>query len=107
MPVGLFTFCRKWDCIQCSPGTGEPVYIKNRSQHCNNSAMKLAILFSLKTMELLQTEVATHFSQSCGSVDADAWYRSLHSTGDQLLIGCQSIIINTTGPVPPVPEGTL
>ena len=53
----------------------EPVYIKRQSQRCNNSAMKLAILFSLKTMELLQTEVATHFSQSCGSVDADAWYK--------------------------------
>ena len=39
----------------------DPVYIKRQSQRCNNSAMKLAILFSLKTMELLQTGVATNF----------------------------------------------
>ena len=50
--------------------------------------MILAMLFSFKTMDLLQIEVATHFqaiplismrtqslasSQSCRSVDADAW----------------------------------
>ena len=30
-----------------------PVYRKYQHQHCNNSAMTLAILFSMKTMELL------------------------------------------------------
>ena len=53
-----------------------------------NSAMKLVILFSLKTMESLRIEVATHFQmtplisigivllaspQSSHSVDTDAW----------------------------------
>ena len=38
-----------------------PVYTKPQRQHCDNSAMTLAILFSLKTMELLKIGVATHF----------------------------------------------
>ena len=65
-----------------------PVYTKCHCQRCNNFTMMLAILFSLKTMELLQNEVATHFQvtsmfsirteslaslQSCCSVDDDAW----------------------------------
>ena len=34
----------------------------SRQRHCcDNSAMTLAILFSLKTRKLLQIEVATHF----------------------------------------------
>ena len=64
------------------------VYSKPQRQRCDNSAMTLAILFSLKTMESLQIEVVTHFqasplismtieslasSQSCHRVDADAW----------------------------------
>ena len=62
------------------------VYTKRQRQHCNNSAMTLAILFSLKTMGSLQNGVATHFQltplfttdslaslQSCCSIDADAW----------------------------------
>ena len=34
---------------------------QRQRQCCNNSAMMLAIMFSLKTMELLQKGVATHF----------------------------------------------
>ena len=60
---------------------------KCRRQCCDISAMTLAILFSLKTMELLQIGAATHFqvsplfsirtvmlasSQRCRNVDADA-----------------------------------
>ena len=56
----------------------------------DNSAMMLVILFLLKTMESLQNVVAIHFwviplfsmkteflasSQSCRSIDADAWYK--------------------------------
>ena len=52
--------------------------------------MTLAIPFSLKTMESLQNGVATYFQetslfsmrieslvslQSCGRIDADAWYK--------------------------------
>ena len=39
----------------------EPIYTKHQSQCCNNSAMMLVILFSLKTMESLQNGVVTHF----------------------------------------------
>ena len=64
-----------------------PIYIKRQRQRCDNSAM-IAVLFSLKTMESLQNGFATYFqatplfsmrtklqvlSQSCRSVDADAW----------------------------------
>ena len=38
-----------------------PIYIKRQGQHCDNSAMTLAILFSLKTLESLQNGVAAHF----------------------------------------------
>ena len=65
-----------------------PVYTKHQSQCCDNSAITLVILLSLKTMELLQIGVATHFqasplfsmrtellapSQNCCNVDADVW----------------------------------
>ena len=66
-----------------------PVYTKRQSQRCNIiSAMMLAILFSLKTMESIQNGIANHFQatplfsmktvmlaslQSCHNVDADAW----------------------------------
>ena len=65
-----------------------PVYTKRQHQRCGNSTMKLVILFSLETMELLQNGVTTHFrvaplfskrtvslalSQSCCSVDTEAW----------------------------------
>ena len=64
------------------------VYTKPQCQHCDNSVMTLAILFSLKTMEPLKIGVATHFSAtllfsmraespgslwSCRSFDVDAW----------------------------------
>ena len=67
-----------------------PIYTKHQCQCCDNSVMTLAILFSLKTIEPLQNGVATHFqvtslfsmrtelqasSQSCHSIDADAWYK--------------------------------
>ena len=35
----------------------QPVYTKRQHQRCGNSAMMLAILFSLKTMESLQTSI--------------------------------------------------
>ena len=38
-----------------------PVYTKRQRQYCDNSAMTLVILFTLKTMESLQNGVATHF----------------------------------------------
>ena len=38
-----------------------PVYTECQRQRCHNIAMTLAILFSLKTMELFQIEVATQF----------------------------------------------
>ena len=72
---------------QDAPHLG-PVYTKRQRQCCDNAAMTLAILFSLKTMESLQNGVATHFqatplfsmktesqasSQRCRSIDADAW----------------------------------
>ena len=65
-----------------------PVYTKRQQQCCDNSAMMLVILFSLKTMESLQNRVATYFqviplismrtkslasSQSGCRVDVDAW----------------------------------
>ena len=44
-----------------SKSTLGPVYIKRQSQHWDNPAMTLVILFSLKTMESLQNGVAIHF----------------------------------------------
>ena len=38
-----------------------PIYTKHQRQRCDHSAMRLAILFTLKTMELLQIWVAAHF----------------------------------------------
>ena len=64
-----------------------PVYTEHQCQCCTNSAMILAILFLLKTMESHQNGIATHFQetllfslravwlvswQSCYSIDADA-----------------------------------
>ena len=65
-----------------------PVYTTRQHQRCDNSAVTLAILFSLKTMESLLTGVATHFKatplfsmrtislvslRSGRSLDIDAW----------------------------------
>ena len=65
-----------------------PIYTKHQRLCCENSAMTLAILFLLKTMELLQNGVANHFevtplfsmrtvllasSQSFCSIDANTW----------------------------------
>ena len=63
-----------------------PIYTKRQRQRCDNSAMTLAILFSLKTVELLENGLQTHSratplfsmrteSQASCSVDADAWYK--------------------------------
>ena len=72
----------------CSSTALRPIYTKRQRQCCDNSAMMLAIPFSLKTMESLQNGVATYFqatpltsmrtklqasSQSCRGIDADAW----------------------------------
>ena len=37
------------------------VYTKRQRQRCNNSAMMLAVMFLLQTMESLQTGCTTHF----------------------------------------------
>ena len=65
-----------------------PIYTMHQYQHCNNSEMTLAILFSLKTMESLENglqpnsgvtllfstrRVLLVASQSCRSVDPDSW----------------------------------
>ena len=65
-----------------------PFTTKRQSQRCDNSAMTLAILFSLKTMELLENRLRPYSgvtplfsirteslvsSQSCRRIDADAW----------------------------------
>ena len=67
-----------------------PVYTKRQRRLCYNAAMTLAILFSLKTMESLENGLQSKSgatplfsmrtesqasSQSCHSVDADAWYK--------------------------------
>ena len=75
-------FCRyRWTALGS-------VYTKHQRQRCNNSAMTLAILFPLKTMDLLenglqpQSGVTPLFSmkmvslvssQSSRSIDADTW----------------------------------
>ena len=66
----------------------DPFTPKRQRQRCDNSLMMLAILFSLKTMESLANILQPHSgatplfsmrtelqasSQSCRSVDADAW----------------------------------
>ena len=68
------------------------VYTEHQHNRCDNSWMILAILFSLKTVESLHNGVATNFqmtplfsirkvslvsSQSCRSVDSDAWCKHL------------------------------
>ena len=76
-----------WDAtiFQCIEGH---VYTKQQHQHCDNSEMMLAILFSLKSMESFENGLQLHFGvillfsmrteslaslQSCCSVDADTW----------------------------------
>ena len=46
--------------VTCEPTLG-PIYTKRQCQRCNKSGMTLAILFSLKTIELLKNGVATYF----------------------------------------------
>ena len=68
----------------------KPVYTERQSRRCNNSWMMLALLLSLKTMELLKNVLQPHSggtplfsmktesratSQGCRSVDADVWYK--------------------------------
>ena len=65
-----------------------PVYTKRQHQRCDNSAMTLAILFSLKSVEMLENRLQPQpggtllfsmrtgsqaSSQSCRSVAADTW----------------------------------
>ena len=52
------------------------VYTKRQRQRRNHSVMTLAILFSLKSMEILENGLQSHSGallQSCCSIDADAW----------------------------------
>ena len=68
--------------------TSRAIYTKRQRQCCDNWAMMLAILFSLKTIESLENGVATHFqvtplismrteslasSQSCRKVVVGSW----------------------------------
>ena len=49
-----------------------PVYTKRQRQRCDNSAMTLAILLSLKSMETLENRLQPHSGvslQSCRSID--------------------------------------
>ena len=52
------------------------IYIKRQPQRCDHSALRLAILFSLKSMETFENGLQPHSGvslQSCRSVDTDAW----------------------------------
>ena len=40
-----------------------PIYIKRQRQRCDNSAMMIAVLFSLKTMESLQNGLQPIFKR--------------------------------------------
>ena len=54
----------------------QPVYNKCQRQLCGNSAMIVAILFSLKSMETLENGLQPHSgasSLSCRNADADDW----------------------------------
>ena len=70
-----------------------PVYTNRHRQHWDNSVMMLVILFSLKTMGSLENELQLHSgvtplismrteslasSQSCCSIDTDAWCKRAH-----------------------------
>ena len=75
------------------PNKNEPlgsVYSKRQRQCCDNSAMMLAISFSLKLAKSLENRLQPHSgatplfsmrmesqasSQSCRSIDADIWYK--------------------------------
>ena len=59
-----------------------PVYTKHQRRFCDHSVMTLVILFSLKSMETLENGLQTHYgalSQSCCSVNADAWCKRTRS----------------------------
>ena len=73
--------------VKCEQALG-PVYTKRQRQGCNNAAMTLVTLFSFKSVESLENALQTHSgvtplismrmeslasSQSCCSLDADAW----------------------------------
>ena len=73
-------------------GSLGPVYTKRQWQHCDNSVMTLAILFSMKSVESLENRLQPHSgatplfsirtesqasSLSCRSVDADAWCKQV------------------------------
>ena len=71
-----------WGVLNCHPthfwwiGESGHVYTKRQRQCCDHTAMTLVILFSLKSMEMLENGLQTHYgalSQSCCSFDADAW----------------------------------
>ena len=67
-----------------------PVYTERQRQRCDHSAMMLAILFSLQTMETLENGfqiLSEASSQSCRSVEADVWCKRT------ITLGC--IIIST------------
>ena len=62
-----------------------PVYTKRQRQRCDHSAMTLVILFSLKSMEMLENGLQTHSgasSQSCHSIDTDTWCKGALNLGN-------------------------
>ena len=82
----VLCFCNYF-CQQLSRNASQhlgPVYTKRQRQCCNHPVMMLAILFSLKSMEMLETGLQTHSGaslQSCCSVDVDAWCKRAHYKG--------------------------
>ena len=77
-----------------------PVYIERQCQRCDYSAMKLAVLFSLKSMETLENGLQTHSGaslQSCRSIDTDAWYKwALTKREKNTLFNTMNIILLQT-----------
>ena len=66
--------CASWS-LHCT-ALFRLVYTKRQRQRCDHSAMTLAILFSLKSIEKLENGLQTYSgasSQSCHSVVTDAW----------------------------------
>ena len=52
------------------------VYTKHQHKRCHHSAITLAIMFSLKSMETFENGLQTHSGaslQSCRSIDPDVW----------------------------------
>ena len=79
------------------------VYTKRQCQRCDNSSMRLAILFSFKTMESLENRLQPHSGATllismrtelqasllcCRSVDADVWCKWVLTPLDKFFRRC-------------------